>query len=155
MRKISANPSHTEHWHAWAEGGFQTRAWLPPSHTFLRQSIKAPKSQLYTHRGRSRWDSVTAQIGGCCTDKWRPRLTERDDQSDSGDTNMHMMWVAMCGAKKKSKFKHRRAIPRVSCANTRHTHNHILFHIYIQWFNCCVLLFILKVPWYAKLPFLQ
>lgn len=73
MRKISANPSHTEHWRMWGEGRLSD-AGLATSISHIPPAIdQSPKSQLYTQRGRSRrCDSMTAQIGGYCTDEWRP-----------------------------------------------------------------------------------
>ncbi len=95
MRKISANPSHTEHRHMWGEGGFRMQAWLPPSHTFPRQSIKAPNHSC-THReegvGETVWqpelEAIALTNGGL--------IWHGDTQSYSWDTNMHIRSMHMC-----------------------------------------------------------
>lgn len=81
MRKISANPSHIQRRHMWVEGGFLMQAWLCLHLTHSPGNRSKPKSQLHTHThkhiGRkSRCISVTAWIGGYCSDEWRSHLTQ-------------------------------------------------------------------------------
>lgn len=107
MRKISANPSHTEHQHMWGEGGFRMQAWLLPSHTFPRQSIKAPNHSC-THReegvGETVWqpelEAIALMNGGL--------IWHRATQSYSQDTNMHISCMHMCRhAISSQKFTHK------------------------------------------------
>lgn len=121
MREISANPSHRVHRHMWGEGGFPMQAWLPSSHTFPRQLIKAPNHSC-TRRdegvGDTVWQAELVAIpltnGGL--------IWHRATQSNSWDSNMHIRsMLTECVQKQFPSQRHattHKAVPRAHIAGT-------------------------------------
>lgn len=136
MRKISANPSHTEHRHTWGGRGRLSDAGSATSISHIPPAIdQSPKSQLHAH-AHTHMEERVGETG------WQPELEavaltnggliwHRATQSYSRDTNMHIRCVHMCS------FTHTRThMHTLSLSRTRNRKAVPRAHIAKKWSIC-------------------